>query len=287
MSINEQKVKSIKENIFIRSQASILDYYTFDWHNYNGEIDTNKVNSSQAIAIDFWGCLKLSPYKNQIINKLFIKDCDNWDIVFEYTNKNLLSEIRPTQIDVIIESNSFAIIIESKFTESDGGKCSQTNRTKNGLLQCNGNYEEQTNCINKIQSKCSLTGKGILYWDYIDSLTIFNKDENYLPCPFQKSEFQWMRNICFSEAYAKHKNIKSECYLVYYKSDKFAISRKVENQTYLGRLKEKVINQKSFEPLSYNELLEQIILFIDSIDKNEKRIWVELQNWMKEKESKI
>jgi hypothetical protein len=287
MKPNKQKIKSIKENLFLRSQESISDYYAFDWHNYYGEIDTNKINSSQAIAIDFWGCLKLSPYRNQIINKLFNKDCEAWEILYEYENKNLLSEKRPTQIDVIVESETFAIIIESKFAESDGGICSQANKTKRGLFQCNGNYEEQTNPINGIKSKCSLTGKGILYWEYIDSLTKFNKGESYLPCPFRKSEFQWMRIICFTEAYAKYKNIQSECYLAYYKSDKCAISKKVENQSYLGELREKIQNSKSFEPLSYNDLLEQIIVFLNLIDKKEKRVWVELQSWMREKERTI
>ena len=117
MKLDEKKIESIKENLFFRSQKAIPDYYSFDWHNFKGNIDTNKINSSQAIAIDFWGCLKLSQYKDQIINRLFSKNCDAWDIKFEYKNKNILSEKRPTQIDVKIESESFAIIIESKFTE--------------------------------------------------------------------------------------------------------------------------------------------------------------------------
>lgn len=287
MKPNEKKIESIKENLFFRSQKSIPDYYSFDWHNYKGEIDTNKINSSQAIAIDFWGCLKLSPYKNQIINRLFSKNCDAWDILFEYTNKNILSEKRPTQIDVIIESESIAIIIESKFTETNGGMCSQTKKSENGYSQCNGNYEFQTNHKNGIKSKCALTGKGILYWDYIDSLTKFDKNETYYPCPFKNSEFQWMRNICFATAYAKYKNIGSECYLVYYKSDKCAISRKIQNQKYLGELKEKIQNPRMFVPLSYNDLLDQVIVFLDSIDRVEKQVWVELHNWLKEKELKI
>jgi hypothetical protein len=284
---NKEKIKVIKENLFERSIDAICDYEKFDWHIYNGEIDTDKVNSSQAIVIDFWGCLKLSAHKDHIINKLFNKDCNNWTIKFEHTDKSLLSEVTPTQIDVIIESDSCAIIIESKFTEAKGGSCSQTSKTKYGQIQCNGNYEEQINPVNGITSKCALTGKRILYWDYIDTLTNFKKNMEYNPCPFQKSEFQWIRNVCFSEAYAKHKNIESESFLVYYESEKCPISNKVKKQSYLGKLKENLRNSESFKPVSYNNLLEQTISYLDSIDKKEKSVWMELRKWMQEKERNI
>ena len=284
MIIDIKKIESIKKNLFYRSINSIDDYYNFDWHNYKGEIDTDKINSSQALVIDFWGCIKLSPYKNQLINLFFNKNDDNWEIIFEYKNKSLLSEKRPTQIDLIVESEACAIIIESKFTEQDGGGCSQTNKTKQGFYQCNGKYEEQINPINNIKSKCALTGKGIKYWDYIDALTDFEKDKDYNPCPFKGGEYQWMRNICFAKAYAKHKI--SECYLVYYKSEKCPISKNVNNGTYLGKLKGKIKDKKSFQPISYNELLGKAISYLD-FDDVEKQIWVDLQKWIKNKEIRI
>jgi len=282
-----EKIQSIKDNLFKRSIEAIDDYTKFDWHNYNGVIDTDKINSSQALAIDFWGCLKLSPYKNKIINDIFNKNCSNWKVIFEYANKALLSEITPTQIDVILESETFAIIIESKFSEANGGHCSQTKKTTYHPFQCNGNYEEQVNPVNGINSKCTLTGKKILYWDYIDNLTTFNKKANYSPCPFRKEEFQWIRNICFADAYGKYRNIATESYLVYYKSDKCPISRKVENQTYLGRLKGNIKNPKSFQPISYNDLLSIVISSLDSKNSDEQQIWIELQEWMKKKEREL
>lgn len=283
MNIDAKKIKSIKKNLFYRSINSINDYFNFDWHNYKGNIDTDKINSSQALAIDFWGCLKLSPYKNQLINMFFDKNGTNWELIYEYIDKSLLSEKRPTQIDIILESEKCAVIIESKFTEQDGGGCSQINKTKKGFYQCNGNYEHQTNPKNNIKSKCSLIGKGIKYWDYIDILTNFKKDKTYNPCPFIGGEYQWMRNICFAEAYAKTKHKKSDCFLVYYKSKKCSISEKVNDKTYLGKLKGKIKNPNSFLPISYNELLEKAILYLD-FDTDEKQIWVDLQKWMNKKE---
>jgi len=281
MVTDNKKIESIKKNLFKRSINAISDYQRFEWHKAADE-----ANSSQALAIDFWGCLKLSPQKDKIINTLFNKKNNNWKIKFEYADKSLLSEKRPTQIDVIIESDTYAIIIESKFTEANGGNCSQTKKTKNFSFQCNGNYEEQINPVNGVSSKCALTGKKILYWDYIDSLTELNKHTEQTPCPFQKGEFQWIRNICFAEAYAKRQKINTESYLVYYKSDKCSISKKVKNQTYLGNLKGKLNNPKSFQPISYNELLSKIIKSFEAKDSNEKQIWIELQNWMKNKENK-
>ena len=276
------KIMSIKQNLFYRSQAAIDNYENFDWHHYS---DMN--NSSQALAIDFWGCLKQSPLKVPIINMLFGKECESWKISLEFTEKSLMSEIRPTQIDVLIDNEHHAIIIESKFTESDGGKCSQTKKTKHFDYQCNGKYENQTNPVNKINSKCALTGKGIKYWDIISTLTSFDENETYPLCPFRGVEFQWMRNICFAEAYSKQYGLKSDCYLVYYKSNKCPISKKIDNDIYLGKLKGNILNPQSFQPLEYNDLLGKIIDFLNGVDINEQRVWTELKDWMSDKELKL
>lgn len=238
--IDTETIKRIKSNLFYRSINSIIDYGKFDWHKgQNKKIDTDKINSSQALAIDFWGCIITSPFKNQLINLIFNKNEKNWEVNFEYSDKSLLSETRAaTQIDILIKNDNYVMVVESKFTEKDGGSCSQVNKTKKGLFQCNGNYEEQVNPINNIKAKCALIGKGIKYWDYINELTFFSDRNDYKPCPFKKGEYQWMRNICFAEAYAKKNSVKAESYLVYLKSVKCPISKKVNNDTYLGELKE-------------------------------------------------
>lgn len=282
--ISESRIEKIKQNIFFRSRDAIMDYENFPWH-YHAE----KNNSSQAFAIDFWGCLKLSQLKDQIINMLFGHDCDSWEIILEHTEDSLMAETTSTQIDVLIKNDNKAIIIESKFTEKNGGKCSQAKKREDGLYQCNGNYESQENPVypSNGTSKCALTGKGIKYWDFIDMLTKIKKDVTHTTCPFKGGEYQWMRNICFAEAYSQKHKVKSETYLVYYKSDKCPISKKVDDDSYLGNLKGQILNKKSLKPLAYNDLLEIIIEFLNSIDFDEQRVWIELKEWMANKESKL
>ncbi|WP_366182972.1 hypothetical protein [Flavobacterium ovatum] len=283
MVVDNYKLRQIEKNIFHRSFGATSDFKKSQWHK-----DSDRANSSQALAIDFWGCVKLSPQKDKIINLFFDKKESNWEFIFEFTSSSLLNEKTSTQIDVVIQSDSCVLFLESKFTEADGGGCSQIDSTTHYDFQCNGNYETQTNPVNNKTCKCALTGKGIKYWDYIDYLTTFSKNNEYQPCPFKGGEFQWMRNICFSEAYSKqNNNIEVENYLVYYKSKKCPISKKVDSQTYLGNLKNNIKNNNSFKALSYNDLLDKAICSFDSTEFNEKQIWIDLQNWMNDKERNI
>jgi len=274
-----EKIDTIKKNLFYRSVDAIEDYHKFDWHS-----DAAKLNSSQALTIDFWGCLKQSKFKNQLINILFNKNEQNWEIEFEYVDKKLLSEKKSTQIDILIKGVNTALILESKFTEKDGGGCSQVNRLKNNNLQCNGNYELQINPNNNIQSRCALTGKGIKYWKYIERTTHFIIDNDYSPCPFKKGEYQWMRNISFASAYSIEYKIKVETYLVYLDSAKCSISKKVSKGTYLGELKGKIKDSYSFMPISYNSLISRCIKYLER-EENERKIWMDLEQWILMKES--
>lgn len=285
----EEKIKSIKNNLFYRSRNAIKDYNTFDWHrNKKGIVDTDNVNSSQALAIDFWGCIKTSEYKDEIINMLFKKNESNWDILFEYEDKSLLNEKKSTQIDILLKASKTAIFIESKFTEKRGGKCSQTDKTKKGLTQCSGNYEKQTNPINNIEDKCSLSGKKIKYWEYIGKLTTLDKNATYIPCPIRNEEYQWIRNICFAGAYSEKYNIDVETILAYVDSPKCPIADKVKEETYLGELKGKLTKKEnSLQPHSYNNLIDSIINTFDKNRENEKLVFIELKKWINNKEKLV
>ena len=280
MKISEDKVLAIQNNLFYRSREIITEYNTFPWHNHHGIIDTDKVNASQAIAIDFWGCLNSSKYKNELINVYFDAVGDDWSIDLEYTKPELLFEPVSTQIDVLLKSTAKVIFIESKFTEK-GGSCYQASKKK-----CNGNYKLQENPENGIINKCSLTGKKIKYWNYIDNITDFKKDLEYLPCPFKGMEYQWMRNICFAKAYSeKHNGIKYETYLFYYDSPKCHISKLVHNDNYLGSLKDKL--KVTFKAKSYNDYISFCINYLKLKDTSEMNVWIELKEWMIEKERRL
>ena len=278
----------VKHNIFPRSYDYVINNESkFKWHP-----DAGKPNSSQAIAVDFWGCVSNSPMKNEILNLLFSKNAFDWEIEFEYTNRKVLSEKISTQIDVKIESKStlIAIFIESKFTEEDGGSCTQWSyKTKKGVIQCNGCFELQKNENNNVISKCALIGKGIKYWEYIDKLTDYNQNEVYTTpcCPFKYGTFQWMRNICFAKAYGDNFGFNTETYLAYYESEKCSISKKVNNGTYLGTLKDKIKNLDSLKPKSYNKMLETIIDYLKDKNIDEKQVWDDLRKFLTQKENEI
>ncbi len=282
-----------KNNIFYRSQDAIEDYNSFDWHKYKKEPDSYKPQSSQALAIDVFGCLKLSPIKNQLIN-LFFKNTSNsdWKMKFEYSDENLLNEKTSTQIDVVLESNKLVYLVECKFTET-GGSCSQTNKLKSigNLPQCNGNYEMQKNPHPdyNFESKCALTGKGIRYWEFIDKLFTYSSSNEYHPCPFKGSEYQWMRNICFTKAFSEHYNIKCKSIIFYYdSSDISPFFRKNQKNMEFGKITDKIKEEYKPECVGYLEFIGFCISFCkNNNQQKEQKVWEELLTWLNKKETQV
>jgi hypothetical protein len=125
-----------------------------------------------------------------------------WEVYLEWLDPdNLLEERRRSQIDVIATSPQTLIFFECKFTEQDAGSCSQPPR------QCNGNYEVQLNPRNQKLDRCALSAKGIRYWQIIPQIFQYCIDQDYLPCPFSGSWYQWMRNlaVCYEVARTTHR----------------------------------------------------------------------------------
>jgi hypothetical protein len=114
-----------------------------------------------------------------------------------------LNELRPTQIDAVLESEHALIAVECKFTEHGGG-CSQIReRRGGGSRQCDGSYRLQTNPSNGREARCALSGKGIRYWDYVPRMFGFEAGIDHSPCPFSGEWFQWMRNLAAAHAMAE------------------------------------------------------------------------------------
>jgi hypothetical protein len=62
---------AIKANLFHRSHAAIDDWDSFPWHrDRRGVTDTTKSESSQALAIDVFGTIKVSDESNRILAAL-------------------------------------------------------------------------------------------------------------------------------------------------------------------------------------------------------------------------
>jgi hypothetical protein len=275
--VDKNKIEQIKKNIFPHSVNAIEDYYEFDWHQYKRVVDTDKINSSQAVVIDVFGLLKLSPNKDIIINKIFNKNGTEWNILFEYINSTLLNESQSKQIDIVISDKQNIILLESKFMENDSGTCSQPKE------QCNGNYEEQINPKNNIKCKCALTAKGIKYWGFIPQIYKFDPNANYYPCPFKLNQYQFMRNLCFGKALSLNENKNVENYFIYYESEICPIYKKIKNNNYLIKLTENLHDKNILKILTYNNLIIGSQDVLKNIDIDEYKKWKELEIWLNEK----
>lgn len=124
----------------------------------------------------------------------------------------------------IARSPRCVIFFECKFTQ-EAGSCSQTQAvTKDGAelrpKQCNGNYVLQTNPRNKIESKCALSGKRILYWEAIPKVFQYDATVDHAPCPFRDGGFQLMRNTTLAWRIAQDENIAPAFVILYADSPK-------------------------------------------------------------------
>jgi len=200
---NDAELVAVRANIFADAHGYIADWQTFPWHRDDeGRIQAHKAHSSQALAIDVFGAIAMSKWRDAILGRIAdvigLPNEGPWDVKLEWTDPDrLLGERRATQVDAIAFSARAAILFECKFTEPGGG-CSQPNKLSSGRhkgkRQCSGSYEVQVNPASGVEARCALTGKGIRYWDHIPQVFGLDAGEDYRPCPFSGDAFQWMRN---------------------------------------------------------------------------------------------
>ena len=224
--------EAIKHNLFPASHPAISDWNNFPWHRYNGVIQTYKVESSQALAIDVFGTIKVSRECHRILGALAQKcglPADGpWTLELEWcAPKELLGEPRPTQVDAIALGARAILVIECKFTEL-GGECSQPKPIQKGvhrgLRQCNGDYAMQINPVQKGagEARCTLTTKKVRYWDSIPKLFGIDADQDKRPCPFAGEGFQWMRNVVLADKLASDRGVSGAVIAAFADSDLFA-----------------------------------------------------------------
>ncbi len=166
-----------------------------DRHRYFGDM-----KSSQALAQSILGNLCVYNLMEKVLFSL--KDDNGYDLidskcVINFSNRfsmeheiTYLNEPRPTKLDGYIEG-CYRIAIECKFTEQNFGSCSQTGNRINKKYKCNNNYIVQSSRT----ERCSLTEKGIKYWDFIPDLFRWDQYKDICPCPINKNNYQLVRNI--------------------------------------------------------------------------------------------
>jgi hypothetical protein len=232
----EQMFERIKDNLFPTARAAIENWEAFPWHrDRHGNIQTWKIGSSQALAIDVFGTIKISGERDRVLGGL-AEECGlpadgPWALKLEWTDPdNLLCEPRPTQVDAIAFGQCAILVFECKFTEG-GGRCTQPNRIgkgdHRGLRQCNGTYALQVNPVNKKKARCALTGKRVKYWEHIPRIFGLNAERDHRPCPFQGDAYQWMRNIVLADALAFAYDMPSAVIAAYADAPGFATAKKV------------------------------------------------------------
>jgi hypothetical protein len=197
---------------------------------------------------------------NGLAAELGIATDQGWEIALEWTdkNKNVLNEPRQTQVDVKAQAQKSLIIMECKFTEQDGGSCSQVKPLQKGkykgICQCDGSYRVQTNPVNGKEECCALTAKGIRYWDLIPEIFEFDSNKEYPECPFKGGWFQWMRNLVLCRGLAGN-SLQPKVAVVYVDSPSMPFKQKMESgewAKFLGTLKKKDF----LSTLSYQRVLE-------------------------------
>ena len=128
LPMNKATRDKIKRNLFPAAHPSIEPWDEFRWHTTKGgECDTDKENSSQALAIDVFGTLSLIESRHRIFNEILrtsgFRSSGQWTVELEWPVPNaLLGEPRETQVDAVARSRDFLIFMECKFSESEAGR---------------------------------------------------------------------------------------------------------------------------------------------------------------------
>lgn len=236
--MDEQLRRKIEANIYPPSHQAVEPWDKFPWHlDSHKQCDAWKMHSSQALAIDVFGLLKVTDQSTRdailgtLAKRLGLPSDGPWTMELEWTDPdNRLREKRRTQVDAIARSLSAVILFECKFTEPDGGACSQTKRRSRGT-QCNGNYGLQVNPINQIKARCALTGKGIRYWEAIPRVFDYDANADYRPCPFRGPWYQWMRNLvlCSQLARLAEKPLAPAFVLVYAEAQSLSVAQLIRS----------------------------------------------------------
>lgn len=287
--VSEEKLAAIRQNLFPSAHAAIADWHAFDWHrDQQYEPQADKVQSSQALAIDVFGTIAAAPAsaRDAILDVLAaragLEPGGPWRVALEWCDPaKLLREPRQTQVDAIAFGARSIMVIECKFTET-GGSCSQTKKRTNepakGLPQCNGRYEMQVNPATGTAASCTLSGKRIRYWDVIPRVFALDPQADHDPCPFRGETFQWMRNMVLADELGRHEGKMARCLIAYADEGGFPTEGKARDLSWLPPMAEAASPPFA---ISYQELARL------AADVDAAPTWEALSQWIDRKVSAV
>ena len=288
MEIPPAKLEALRSNIFQPAHAGIC-WQDFPWHlDKQGEIQTDKIHSSQGLAIDVFGSIKAASgfSRDAIMNELAIAaglpPGGPWELLPEWSDpKKLLREKRRTQVDYIAFGQHSIMVIECKFTEK-GGACSQILPIKKGVAagrrQCTGRYELQGHPATQVTAHCTLSGKGIRYWDVIPKIFDLDQTASYDPCPFAGEAFQWMRNMTLADELGRDQGKAAGCVIAFAAGGNFPTEGKAGSTNWLPELAHGV---RAPFMISYQQIAQI------AAETDDSPIWPALENWVDSKVARV
>jgi hypothetical protein len=287
--IPSEKLAALRSNIFEPAHTAISDWHSFPWHqDKRGDVQADKVQSSQALATDVFGTIKdiATVSQTAVLDALAVAaglpQGGPWQVELEWSDpKNLLCEKRRTQVDAIAFGRHSIMVIECKFTET-GGACSQTGRiaagTGMGSRQCNGRYEMQTHPGTGVAASCTLSGKGIRYWDVIPQLFKLDPAASYDPCPFKGEAFQWMRNMALASELGRDQGKAAACIIAFAEGGGFPTEAKAGSTSWLPELADSALAPFM---ISYQQIARL------ATEADDSPIWPALGKWIKSKVARV
>lgn len=235
-SLTHGELLAIEANLFPYARSIVRGRPTFPWHrDRGGAVTASRLESSQALAIDFFVTIDALASRDAIVNAwmadLKLPVGAPWKLDVEVLVPGaLLGEPRRTQVDAVATGSRSLVLFECKFTEPDGGCCSQPvairRGANRGAKQCNGTFADQINPVSGIRSRCALTGKGIKYWEIVPEVLDVDPTRDYQPCPFAGGWYQWMRNLVSAFAMGRDCG-RPAAFVMTYTDGPFPMARKV------------------------------------------------------------
>ena len=292
IALKAARRRSIEANLFPHAREAVEPWSKFPWHSAAGEnCDTYKEHSSQALAIDVFGTLKQQPDRDAVLDavaaRLGLPGGGPWQVDLEWRDPdNLLKEKTRTRVDAAARNAHSLILFECKFSEYDGGHCSQTQKVAKGkhkgMAPCSGQYVLQTNPANGKEARCALTAKKIKYWDHIQAVFGYNPEVNVAPCPFAGPWFQWMRNLTTCRAVGSHYGLKPAFVVVYADGPGLSTARRIGQPGWTWLRSRVDPAAVTFETLSYQALVAMAVRASPG-----NPVWPELARWVNRKISSV
>jgi hypothetical protein len=289
MPLNSNEIETVEANLFPHARQLVRKAPVFPWHrDQAGLVTAGRRESSQALALDLFVTIDSLGSRDAILNAwmtaLSLQSGAHWSIEPEVClPRALLGEPRPSQIDVRAQSGASIVLFECKFTEPDGGGCSQprtiTSGRHAGMAQCSGAYVEQVNPVNGVSARCALSGKGIRYWEFVPEVLAFDPTSDYRPCPFASGWYQWMRNLVAARALSKESGLPA-AFVVVYADGPFPMAGKVKSEEWQRLVETATGRAVPLRVASYQQLLAWAVT---AAAPDERPILRDLTAWIERK----